>query len=102
MIIIPKDVPDAVLNTLLAEQPVGNDEDRAWRDDWRSALALALTAWENRPQSEHVHDWKTLDVQHQKVIVMITHVLQRCTGCGDLRTGQLNGEWTLDQVTQGR
>lgn len=97
MIVTPKDVPDAVLNTLLAEVPL-----QPTIDEWREALALALTAWENRPQSEHVHDWKTLDVQHVKLIVQMTTVLQRCTECGELRTGQLNGTWTLEQLREGK
>jgi hypothetical protein len=41
---------------------------------------------------------------HQKVLVTtVTQVLQSC-GCGDIRTVQLNGEWTsaeLDRAMQG-
>lgn len=100
MIITPKDVPDEVLRTLIAEMPEDQQHALANAREWRAALALALTAWENRPQDVHQHAWRSVDVQHQRVFGMITvtHVMQSCNGCGEVRTAQLNGEWTIEQV----
>ena len=103
MIITPKDVPGYVLTTLIAEMPEDRQHARDNEDEWRSALALALTAWENRPQAVHQHAWWPVEVQHQRVIgLAVTHLLQRCHGCREVRTVQLNGAWTIDQVREGR
>jgi hypothetical protein len=106
MVIKPEDVPDKVLDTLLAEQPSGSDKRVDWRDGWRSALALTLTAWEgSKPATYQAHEcrWKTAGSKNAGVFgIRVTYVLQRCTGCGTLRTTQLQGEWTPAEVADGR
>jgi hypothetical protein len=105
MIIESGEVPDGVLQELLDEMPGETLEDAEWRDGWRQALAAALTEWEKRPRDLTLtagHDcaWRTVGVQHRDAILGIkqTDVLQRCDGCGDVRTQVLNGTWTLDQL----
>jgi hypothetical protein len=101
VIITPRDVPDAVLSTLLVEAPAEGWPDGS-REEWRAALALALTAWEGRIQREHRHVWTAVQVENGRVIVPITWVLQRCDGCGEVQTAQLNGTWTIEQVREGK
>jgi len=108
VIIEPKEVPDEVLDALLEAAaprlpgtPVG-----AARENWRPAPAAALTEWEKRPRdlmpliAGHDCGWQILAVQHRGAILGIkqTDVLQRCVGCGDVRTQVLTGTWTLEQI----
>ena len=104
MIIEAGEVPDDVLDALLSD-PVY----QSWgdREAWRAALATALTEWEKRPRdllpltyAGHDCAWVTLGVQHRDAILGIkqTDVLQRCDGCGDVRTQVLSGTWTLGQL----
>ena len=105
MIIEVHEVPDAALSALFEAAP-----DEGWpdgsREDWRQALAAALTEWENRPRdlmplvAGHDCTWRTVGVQHRDAILGIkqTDVLQRCDGCGDVRTQVLTGTWTLEQL----
>lgn len=103
MIIEPKEVPDEVLDALLSD-PVY----QSWgdREAWRGALAMALTEWEKRPRdlvpliAGHDCSWRTLGVQNRDALLGIkqTDVLQRCDGCGEVRTQVLTGTWTLEQL----
>ena len=102
MIIEPKEVPDEALDALMGW--VGAN---LTREGWRGALAEALTEWENRPRdlvqptyAAHDCGWLTLAVQHRDAILGIrqTDVLQRCDGCGEVRTPTLTGTWTLEQL----
>lgn len=104
------EVPDDVLDALLEAAPEAVAH--AWkksglREEWRQAAATALTAWENRPRdlvpltyAAHECAWSTLGAQHRDVLLGIkqTDALQRCGGCGDVRTQTLNGTWTLEQL----
>jgi hypothetical protein len=108
VIIETREVPDEVLDALLEAAP--ENAAHPWkksglREDWRQALAAALTAWENRPRDLTLmagHDcaWVILAVQHRDAILGIkqTDVLQRCAGCGDVRTQVLTGTWTMEQL----
>jgi hypothetical protein len=106
MIIEVSEVPDEALDALLeAAPPLGSDEDRSWRESWRQALAAALTQWEGRPRAlllatSHECAWRTVGVQHRDAILGIkqTDALQRCDGCGEVRTQTLTGTWTLEQL----
>jgi hypothetical protein len=106
VIIEVHEVPDAVLQELLDTMPDKYLEDAEWRDGWRQALAAALTEWEKRPRDPmplvagHDCAWTTVGVQHRDAILGIrqTDVLQRCDGCGDVRTQVLIGTWTLEQL----
>jgi hypothetical protein len=106
VIIETGEVPDGVLDALLKAAP----DDPGDGEVWRQALAVALTAWENRPHDPirltyavaHPHEciWRTVGVQpHVAMLgVKVTDALQRCDGCGDVRTQVLTGTWTLDQL----
>jgi len=103
MIIEVHEVPDTVVDALIEAAP--GDGRVPHREDWRQALAAALTEWEKRPRDLTLtagHDcaWSTVGVQHRDAILGIkqTDVLQRCDGCGDVRAQVLNGTWTLDQL----
>ena len=109
MTVEARDVPDSVLDALTESMPaVGTDEDAGWRESWRQALAAALTAWEGfQPRglataayAAHECARTTLGVQHRDAILGVkqTDVLQRCEGCGDIRTVTLNGTWTMGQL----
>jgi hypothetical protein len=98
------EVPDAALDALIEAMPVpGQDNER---EDWRQALAAALTQWEKRPRDlvplmgGHDCAWQTLAVQpHVAMLgVKVTDALQRRDGCGDVRTQVLTGTWTLEQL----
>ncbi len=101
------EVPDRVLDALLEAAPDSGDcTGLAWnREDWRTAAAAALTAWEQRPRGLTLtagHDcaWRTTGVQHRDMVfgVKQTDALQRCDGCGDVRAQVLSGTWTLEQL----
>jgi hypothetical protein len=102
VIIETGDVADGVLSKLLQAAP----DDPGDPEGWRQALAAALTQWEKRPRDlvplmgGHDCAWRTLGVQpHVAVLgVKVTDVLQRCDGCGDVRTQVLTGTWTLEQL----
>jgi len=108
MIIETGEVPDAALDALIEAAPycirVGDDPPP--REDWRQALAAALTEWEKRPRdlmplvAGHDCAWRILAAQHRDALLGIkqTDVLQRCDGCGDVRTQILTGTWTMDQL----
>jgi hypothetical protein len=108
MIIETGEVPDAALDALLEAAPSHPDSlsgEHMWREDWRQALAAALTAWEARPHdltlaAAHECTWRTVGVQHRDALFGIkqTDVLQRCDGCGEVRAPTLNGTWTLEQL----
>lgn len=100
------EVPDAVLDALLDAAP-DNDLSAPWnREDWRRAVAAVLTEWEKRPHdlmplvAGHECTWTTVGVQHRDALLGIkqTHVLQRCDGCGEVRTPTLTGTWTIEQL----
>jgi hypothetical protein len=101
VIIEPKEVPDEALDALMGW--VGAN---LTREGWRGALADALTEWEKRPRdlvpliAGHDCGWQILAVQNRDAILGIkqTDVLQRCAGCGDVRTQVLTGTWTLEQL----
>lgn len=110
MTIETREVPDGVLDALLDAVP---DKDPAapWtREEWRQALAAALTEWEKRPRDlmpldadgppGHECTWRTVGVQHRDALLGIkqTDVLQRCDGCGEVRAQTLTGTWTLEQL----
>jgi hypothetical protein len=106
VIIEVHEVPDTVLDALLDAVP-DSDPGAPWnREDWRQALAAALTVWEKRPRdlmpliAGHDCGWLILAVQHRDALLGIrqTDVLQRCAGCGDVRTQVLTGKWTLEQL----
>lgn len=101
MTVKPEDVPEGVLETLILEAP-GTDA----RDEWRDALALTLTAWEGSkpPGAAHQCRWKAIGAKSAKIIgIAQTQALMYCTaGCGDLRTVQLSGEWTLEEVLRAQ
>jgi len=102
------EVPDDVLDALLQAAPdTGDCTGSAWnREDWRKALTSALTEWEKRPRdlvpliAGHDCAWVTLAVQNHVAMlgVKVTDALQRCDGCGDVRSQVLTGTWTLDQL----
>jgi hypothetical protein len=102
VIIEAEEVPDGVLDALLNVMPPAS----GIRNEWRQALAAALTAWENRPRdlmplaAGHDCTWRTVGVQHRDMVfgVKQTDALQRCDGCGDVRTQVLTGTWALDQL----
>jgi len=106
MIVEVHEVPDEVLQGLLDAMPDPNLLDAEWRAGWRQALAAALTAWEARPRdlapltAAHECTWRNVAVQHRDAILGIrqTDVLQRCDGCGEVRTPTLNGTWTVEQL----
>ena len=108
MIVEVHEVPDTALDALIEAAPdTGDCTGAAWnREDWRQALAAALTAWENRPRdlmpltAGHDCTWRAVGVQHRDAILGIkqTDVLQRCDGCGEVRTPTLTGTWTLEQL----
>jgi hypothetical protein len=105
------EVPDWVLSALFEAAPAyadlgfGHNADKA-RDAWRQALAVALSAWEGKQRDlvplmgGHDCAWRTLAVQpHVAMLgVKVTDALQRCDGCGDVRTQVLTGTWTLEQL----
>jgi hypothetical protein len=101
VIIEAGEIPDAVLDELVNRQ-----HPTLTRDGWREVLAATLTAWENRPHdlmplvAGHDCTWRTVGVQHRDAILGIkqTDVLQRCDGCGEVRTPTLTGTWTLEQL----
>lgn len=102
MIIEVHEVPDAALDALMGW--VGAN---LTREGWRGALAEALTEWEKRPRDvvppthlAHECTWRAVGVQHRDAILGIkqTDVLQRCDGCGEVRTPTLTGTWTLEQL----
>ena len=99
IVIEPKEVPDTALDALMGW--VGAN---LTREGWRGALAEALTEWEQRPRdrvpSAHECAWRTLAVQpHVAMLgVKVTDALQRCDGCGDVRTQVLTGTWTLEDL----
>jgi hypothetical protein len=107
MTIETREVPDGVLDALLDAVP-DKDPGAPWnREDWRQALAGALTAWEgSRPAvaatyaAGHECAWRTVGVQHRDALLGIkqTDILQRCDGCGEVRTPTLTGTWTLEQL----
>jgi hypothetical protein len=84
VIIEVHEVPDAALSALFEAAP-----DEGWpdgsREDWRQALAAALTVWENRPR-----DLMPLIAGHD--------CTWRTVGCGDVRTQVLTGTWTMEQL----
>lgn len=98
MIINAGEVPDGVLEALLKAAP----DDPGDGEGWRQALAPALTTWEAWQRSpmptyaSHECTWKMRGVKHQKVLGLSqTFVLQRCEGCGEVKTLQLAGEWDI-------
>jgi hypothetical protein len=103
MIIETGEVPDAALDALAEGMPEIEDGSR---DGMRRALAAVLTAWENRPRdlmplvAGHDCTWRTVGVQHRDALLGIkqTDVLQRCDGCGDVRSQVLTGTWTMEQL----
>lgn len=106
MIIDPHQVPDEVMAAYWG-LPRGHPH-----DDNSVPLAAALTEWErfHRPEGElqpltggHECKWRVLGVKSFKIIgIAQTQVLQRCAECSELKTAQLQGEWTLKEVTEGR
>jgi hypothetical protein len=104
------EVPDEVLDALLEAAP--ETAAHPWkksglREDWRQAVAAALNAWDAcRPGSaltyvrSHECAWRAVGVQHRDALLGIkqTDVLQRCDGCGEVRTPTLTGTWTLEQL----
>lgn len=107
----PHEIPTDVLAVLFEHMPNGNDEDVSNSDAWRSVLAHVLTRWERDKDTiaavggawAHQCAWVMLSVRHNKILGMMqTFVLQRCAGCGELKTVQLQGEWTLAEIQEGR
>src|ERR1700690_4387860 len=104
MVIEVHEVPDAALDALVEAAP--GDGRRPDREEWRQALAAALTQWENRPRpllpliAGHDCTWRTVGVQHRDAILGIkqTDALQRCDGCGEVRALTLTGTWTVDDL----
>jgi hypothetical protein len=100
VIIEAGEVPDEVLETLLQAAP----DDPGDPEGWRQALGAALTEWEKRPRdpvpSAHECTWRAVGVQHRDMVfgVKQTDALQRCDGCGDVRTQVLTGTWTLEDL----
>jgi hypothetical protein len=107
VIIEAGEVPNSVLDVLTVAVP-DYDPSASWnREGWRRALAAALTEWEKKrprdlvpPAAGHDCAWVTVGVQHRDMVfgVKQTDALQRCDGCGDVRTQVLTGTWTLDQL----
>lgn len=103
MIIEAGEVPDSAVDALA--EAMLEIEDGS-RDSMRRALAAVLTAWENRPRdlmplvAGHDCTWRTVGVQHRDALLGIkqTDVLQRCDGCGDVRSQILTGTWTMEQL----
>lgn len=101
MIIDATEVPDATLDALVNRQ-----HPTLTRDGWRELLAAVLTEWEKRPRdlvplvAGHDCGWQILAVQNRDAILGIkqTDVLQRCVGCGDVRTQVLTGTWSMEQL----
>jgi hypothetical protein len=108
VIIEVHEVPDEALDALLEAAPDSAAHPfkvSGLREEWRQALAAALTAWEkSRPAAAatyaHACGWLILAVQHRDALLGIkqTDVLQRCVGCGDVRSQVLTGTWTLEQL----
>lgn len=110
----PHQVPDDVLAVLLEHIPEDRQHAAAHREEWRLALAHALTRWErDQPYDQdaalssalvqvHQCKWRVIGVKSSKIIgIPQTYVLQVCD-CGDVRTVQMQGEWTFGEVTEGR
>jgi hypothetical protein len=107
MTVRAEDVPDQVLSTLLEEAPLYADLSEVTREQWRSALALTLTAWEGgKPPAYQAHQchWTLAGVKFINIIgIRQTIVTMLCdSGCGDLKTSQLPGEWTREEILGGR
>jgi hypothetical protein len=103
-VVDPHEVPDDVLAVLIEHMPEGFQHARNHRDEWRNALYHALTRWERDrppPVPAHEHHWQVLGVKNARVLgVALTTVLQACgNGCGGIQTTQLNGEWSLSEIT---
>jgi hypothetical protein len=96
------DIPDAVLDALF-ENPPGEGGTDA-RQAWRYGLAAAITAWENLQGDDdahpHVHQQVARGLQRREETDQ-TIVLQRCTGCGEMSTSVLDGNWNWGQVVAG-
>jgi hypothetical protein len=103
VIIEAGEVPDSAVDALTEGMLAIEDGSL---DGMRRTLAAVLTAWEKRPRdlmplvAGHDCGWQILAVQHRDAILGIrqTDVLQRCDGCGDVRTQVLTGTWTLEQL----
>lgn len=49
--------------------------------------------------SDHECVWTTMNARTRTVIgLALTDILQRCEGCGSLRTETLQGHWTPDDL----
>jgi hypothetical protein len=96
------DIPDAVLNALFENPPAS--EGNNTRQAWRHGLAAAITAWENLQGDDdahpHVHQQVARGIQRRPEKDQ-TIVLQRCTGCGEVSTTTLDGNWDWAQVVAG-
>ena len=109
MIIELDEVPDEALDALLEAAPDSAAHPfkaSGLREEWRQALAAALTQWEKRPRdlmplmAGHDCAWVILAVQHRDALLGIkqTDVLMRCAGCGELKSPTLTGTWTMEQL----
>lgn len=51
----------------------------------------------------HVHTWYPFGVKNVTTFgVHITYIALMCRTCGDIAQRQLNGDWTLREVIDGR
>lgn len=66
------------------------------------AVVLGYLGLAGGGHRRHQCQWETLAVTHLATVPFAptqTAVLKLCTVCGDLTTGELLGQWTLDQLT---
>lgn len=113
MTVDPHEIPADVVAVLFEHMPREEDDP----DLWRTALAHVLSrwerdrdtmselhaAWDGSQVSVHEHVWRTIDAKSAKIIgITQTFVLQDCRVCGEVKTTQLQGEWTLAEITEGK
>jgi len=110
----PHEVPTDVLAVLFEHMPEDRQHAAEHADEWRIAVAHVLTRWERDKDTvaeinaagyvPHECRWESIHAKTATLVLnlKVTHVVQVCRGCGDVRTVQLNEHWTLDEILHGR